>query len=72
MDHLRKSIITGYESVNKLGIWAKALIVIILSLFIFKSINARPANKEAFASNEQLQLREGNEIYDDFYANVYD
>ena len=72
MDHLRKSIITGYESVNKLGIWAKALIVIILSLFIFKSINARPANKEAFGSNEQLQLREGNEIYDDFYANVYD
>jgi len=72
MDHLRKSINKGYESINKLGLWAKALIVILLSLLLSRYINARPASKEAFGSNETLQLREGTEIYDDFYANVYD
>lgn len=72
MDQLRKTFRNGYTSVNKLSIWAKALIIIILVLILFKQINNRPARFEAFQTSDKLELREGNEVYDDFYANIYD
>lgn len=72
MDHLSKTFRNGYTSINKLSIWAKALIVIILTLILFKHINNRPARAEAFQQTDKLQLREDNQVYDDFYANIYD
>lgn len=72
MDQLRKTFRHGYTSVNKLSIWAKALIIIILALILFKQINNRPARFEAFQTSDKLELREGNQVYDDFYANIYD
>ena len=61
-----------YKSVNNLSTWAKLLIVTILVLALCIHLNNRCTKYEGFGNKEELKLREGNEIYDDFYANVYD
>lgn len=72
MDNLCKTIKRGYISINKLSVWAKAVIVIILVLILFRHINTKAARIEAFTTEEKFELKQGNNIYDDFYANVYD
>jgi SAM-dependent methyltransferase len=71
-NHLTKHGGAIYKSVNKLSIWAKVLIVSILILALFVYLNNRSTKQEGFGNKEELKLLEGNEIYDEFYANVYD
>jgi SAM-dependent methyltransferase len=64
-----KSITSVY---NKLSIYGKILIFITTLLIItvfFKSIN--PV-KESFSDQNTFLFKEGNAVYDDFYANIYD
>lgn len=60
---------------NKLSIWAKLLILICVILFVlslFKSKNQN-ANIEGFEQQkDEFLLKEGPQVYDDFYANMYD
>lgn len=72
MDHLCKTIKIVYTSLNKLTIWAKAVIVIILVLILFRHINGKSVRLEAFTTEEKFELKQGKQIYDNFYANVYD
>jgi SAM-dependent methyltransferase len=65
-----KSIINTY---NKLTNWGKVLLflVIFLSLVIlFKSI--KQSKKEGFEQNDSFLFKSGNEVYDDFYVDIYD
>ena len=72
MDNLCKTIKRGYMSINKLTIWAKATIVVILVLILFRHINSKSGRLEAFTTQEKFELKQGKNIYDNFYANVYD
>lgn len=72
MDHFCKTIKRGYASINKLTVWAKITIVIILVLILFRHINSKSSRVEAFTTEEKFELKQGKNIYDNFYANVYD
>jgi len=68
-----KSITTFY---NKLSIFGKILLFITLLLIVvvfFNSINKHFINnKEGFQQSDQFLFKKGNEVYDDFYSEVYD
>ena len=62
---------------NDLSMWAIILICILILLFIVTSYNAlyrtnKYSNLEGFEQNASFMLKEGPDIYDDFYVNIYD
>lgn len=67
-----KSITNIYCKMSNFG---KILIFIALLLIIivfFKSVEIPNFNKEGFATQQKFLFKSGNEVYDDFYANIYD
>lgn len=55
---------------NKSSIWGKLLIliaIILLVVVIFKN-----SSKEGFIQKEQFLFKSGADLYDEFYANIYD
>jgi len=59
----------------KLSNFGKILIFIALLLIIvvfFKSIEIPGLNKEGFQSQDRFLFKSGEEVYDNFYANIYD
>ena len=57
---------------NKLSTFGKILVfisVLLIVIVIFKSIMPR---KEGMVNSEKVLYKEGNEVYDDFYADIYD
>jgi len=70
-----QSIVKTY---NKISLWGKILIFILLLLIviqIFKNIdntNKKGIAREAFQQNDALLVKNGNEIYDGFYSEIYD
>ena len=67
-----KSITKIYSKLSNFG---KILIFIALLLIIvvfFKSIEIPGLNKEGFQSQEKFLFKTGVDVYDDFYANIYD
>jgi SAM-dependent methyltransferase len=66
-----KSLGTAY---NKMTLWGKVLIFIVLLLLlvlVFKGIK-NPKGREGFEQNDKFLFKSGPEIYDDFYSDVYD
>lgn len=66
-----KSIAQTY---NKLSNFGKILIFIALFLLVvifFKNVMLLRV-KEGFSQNEKFIFRENNDVYDDFYSNIYD
>lgn len=58
---------------NKMSNFGKILIFVTLFLILivlFKSINT--TNKEGYEQNDAFLFKQGNEIYDDFYVDIYD
>lgn len=58
---------------NKMSNFGKILIFVALFLILivlFKSINS--TNKEGYEQNDAFLFKQGPEIYDDFYADIYD
>ena len=67
-----KSITNIYCKMSNFG---KILIFIALLLIIivfFKSIEMPNFNKEGFGTQQKFLFKSGDEVYDDFYANIYD
>ena len=67
-----KSITNIYCKMSNFG---KILIFIALLLIIivfFKSVEIPNFNKEGFGTQQKFLFKSGNEVYDDFYANIYD
>jgi SAM-dependent methyltransferase len=66
-----KSLGTAY---NKTSLWCKVLIFISLLLvlvLVFKGLNPN-SRKEGFEQRDQFLIKSGPEVYDDFYADIYD
>jgi len=67
-----KSITKIYSKLSNFG---KILIFIALLLIIvvfFKSIEIPNLKKEGFQTQEKFLFKTGEEVYDDFYSNIYD
>jgi SAM-dependent methyltransferase len=71
-----KSITNLY---NKLSNFGKILVMISLILIVivfFKHVDklnpTNKSNKEGFQQQQEFLYKKGNDIYDDFYANIYD
>lgn len=66
-----KSLGTAY---NKSTLWCKVLIFISLLLLLILAFKGLPSRhmKEGFEQNDQFLIKSGPEIYDQFYADIYD
>ena len=65
-----KNIKTSYKNTS---IWGKILlftVLLILLITFFKQIE--PSKKEGFEQQEKFVVKTGNDIYDNFYAEIYD
>lgn len=67
-----KSITNFYSKLSNFG---KVLLFIALLLIIivfFKSIEIPELNKESFINNNKFVFKTGDDVYDEFYATIYD
>jgi SAM-dependent methyltransferase len=64
-----KMITKTYE---KMSTWGKILLFIVLFLIVISIMNSFRRVKEGFQQIDQFILKSGSDVYDDFYADVYD
>jgi SAM-dependent methyltransferase len=64
-----KSLSSAY---NKSSLWCKILILISLLLIIILAFKGFDKKREGFEQKDQFLIKTGPEIYDDFYADIYD
>ena len=58
---------------NKSSLWCKVLIFVSLLLLVVLMFKGLPSNKmEGFEQRDQFLIKTGPEIYDKFYADIYD
>jgi SAM-dependent methyltransferase len=56
---------------NKMSNWGKIIIIIVILMLFISLFNKK--SKEGFVqSSKEFVLRENNNLYDNFYANIYD
>jgi ubiquinone/menaquinone biosynthesis C-methylase UbiE len=65
------------KTYNKLSNFGKVLLFVALLLALivfFKGLNNRAdgVNREGYEQNDQFLFKKGHEVYDDFYATIYD
>ncbi len=63
------------SSYSKASIWGKILVFTILLLLLvitFKGLKGHSSLFEGFEQNDQFLVKSGNDIYDDFYTDIYD
>jgi len=67
-----KTILKSFKYItnlyNKLSNWGKVIVVVVI-LLIFVSLYKK---KEGFQESKEFIFKDSIEIYDDFYANIYD
>ena len=64
-----KSLGSAY---NKSSLWCKVLILISLFLLLILVFKGFDKKREGFEQKDQFLIKTGPEIYDDFYADIYD
>lgn len=63
------------SSYSKASIWGKILLFTVLLLLLvlaFKGIKTSNGLIEGFEQNDHFLLKSGNDVYDDFYTEIYD
>jgi len=63
------------SSYSKASIWGKILLFTVLLLLLvlaFKGIKTSNGLIEGFEQNDRFLLKSGNDVYDDFYTEIYD
>jgi SAM-dependent methyltransferase len=71
MDPL-KSISNIYSKLSNFGKVLIFITLFLITIVFFKSIEIPNLNKEGFQTTDKFLFKSGNEVYDDFYANIYD
>jgi SAM-dependent methyltransferase len=69
MPNILKSLGSAY---NKSSSWAKLLIFISLLLVLILAFKGIGRKREGFEQRDQFLIKTGPDIYDDFYASIYD
>lgn len=63
------------KSYNKCSNWTKVLLflaLLFIVVLLFRNIKKNKNLSEGFQQNDQFLFKSGNDVYDDFYAQVYD
>jgi 2-polyprenyl-3-methyl-5-hydroxy-6-metoxy-1,4-benzoquinol methylase len=66
---LIKNLSSAY---NKTSLWCKLLILmscLLLIILVFKGVDSK---KEGFKQTDKFLIKSNSDIYDDFYADIYD
>jgi SAM-dependent methyltransferase len=68
-----KSISNVYSKMSNFGKILLFIALLLITVVFFKSIQIPGINKEGFmTSPDKFLFKTGNDVYDDFYANIYD
>ena len=67
-----KILKSTFNFYNKLSNIGKILLFIVFLLFIIIIFKSITPTKEGFIFDDKVLYKEGNSVYDDFYANIYD
>jgi len=71
-----KSILKCLKKISnpfiKLNLWTKTALILGIVLIILIVANKHLSHKEGFVQRERFILKEGTDIYDDFYCSIYD
>ena len=70
LSYLPKSISKIINKFNKSSIWFKTLSIILLCLIL--SLIFKKEVKEGFRQEKKFVVKNNDELYDDFYSNLYD
>ena len=57
---------------KNLSIWGKILMVICMILIVYSVYKKIAPRVEGFQQNNDFVVKQGGDIYDDFYADIYD
>jgi len=74
LNYLSQQINSIGKIYNKSSTWGKIFILfllLVLIVVIFKGTKSL-SRKEGFQQNDQFLIKRDNEVYDDFYADIYD
>tara|TARA_Y100000813_G_scaffold198107_1_gene185046 strand:+ start:436 stop:1368 length:933 start_codon:yes stop_codon:yes gene_type:complete len=61
-----------YNTIKKLNIWTKVLVIIGILLIILMITSREIKQVEAFTQREKFVSKRGDAIYDEFYSDIYD
>ena len=67
-----KSITNIYCKMSNFGKILVFIALLLIAIVFFKSIEIPNSGIEGFDTQEKFLFKSGNEVYDDFYANIYD
>ena len=60
------------KAFDKMNNWGKVLVLIVIFLIVLSLLKPFRTSKEGFEQNEQFVFKSGPEVYDGFYADIYD
>ena len=73
LDNLFKPLINIYKKLTSFGkILLFICILLILIVFFRKTLDYQNFLKEGFKQKDKFIFKDGTDIYDDFYSNIYD
>jgi SAM-dependent methyltransferase len=72
MTSIISSFINGYNNLSTIGKILMFCVLLLCIIAFFKYINKYKINTEHFTQNDEFIFKEGVEVYDDFYADIYD
>jgi SAM-dependent methyltransferase len=67
-----KSISNVYNKMSSVGKIMLFIALLLILMVFFKSVNVPHAIRENFEQQDTFTFKQGAEIYDEFYANIYD
>jgi len=69
-----KIITNIIKKIKKMDSWSKSVLFLLIILISILVINKyqEPRAIEAFTQNKRYVLKKGNDVYDDFYCDIYD
>ncbi len=72
--HIMKFIKNCIKTIKKMNVWSKSVLFLSILLLTIIAVNKyqEPIGVEAFTQREKYVLKQNNDIYDDFYCDIYD
>ena len=70
--NLFKMMKKTYNTIKKLNIWTKVLVIVGILLIILMIAGKEMRQVEAFTQREKFVSKRGDDIYDEFYSDIYD
>ena len=68
---LVKNIRQLFKQFNKCSPWCKIAVITLLILLSFVLANIYKPNRENFIQKRKFEMKQGPDVYDDFYASIY-